>query len=171
MSSPVYLVANGDLRLSANRSVLARSAGGGRSGDRRRSAGSGAMFAADTLSTRRKDTDSSTARNTACRCSATSLPTRRSWSSKRSGSTAIIFFTGSITHKGPILTVANWSGQWPGLVGMLNLNGSLTKAGVNTARSGARISPTTSFSNGLQRWLKGETVAARHRHVHASGQR
>ena len=37
---------------------------------------------------------------------------------------------GLFTHKGPILTVANWSGQWPGLVGMLNLNGSLTKAGV-----------------------------------------
>ena len=33
------------------------------------------------------------------------------------------------SHKGPILTVANWSGQWPGLVGLLNLNGSLTKAG------------------------------------------
>ena len=32
-------------------------------------------------------------------------------------------------HKGPILTVANWSGQWPGLVGLLNLNGSLIKAG------------------------------------------
>jgi len=30
---------------------------------------------------------------------------------------------GLTTHKGPILTVANWSGQWPGLVGMLNLNG------------------------------------------------
>ena len=26
--------------------------------------------------------------------------------------------------------MANWSGTWPGLVGMLNLNGSLTKAGV-----------------------------------------
>ncbi|MBC7870730.1 MAG: fucose isomerase, partial [Chitinophagaceae bacterium] len=37
---------------------------------------------------------------------------------------------GLIAHRGPILTVANWSGQWPGLVGMLNLNGSLTKAGV-----------------------------------------
>ena len=37
---------------------------------------------------------------------------------------------GLTTHKGPILTVANWSGQWPGLVGLLNLNGSLTKAGV-----------------------------------------
>ncbi len=33
------------------------------------------------------------------------------------------------SHRGPILTVANWSGQWPGLVGLLNLNGSLVKAG------------------------------------------
>src|SRR4051812_16370733 len=24
---------------------------------------------------------------------------------------------GLVTHKGPILTVANWSGEWPGLVG------------------------------------------------------
>src|SRR5439155_5116817 len=29
---------------------------------------------------------------------------------------------GLITHRGPICTIANWSGQWPGLVGMLNLN-------------------------------------------------
>ena len=34
---------------------------------------------------------------------------------------------GLTSHRAPILTVANWSGQWPGLVGMLNLNGSLTK--------------------------------------------
>ena len=32
---------------------------------------------------------------------------------------------GLLHHKGPILTVANWSGQWPGLVGLLNLNASL----------------------------------------------
>jgi hypothetical protein len=37
---------------------------------------------------------------------------------------------GLMTHRGPILTIANWSGQWPGLVGLLNLNASLTKAGV-----------------------------------------
>src|SRR6201997_5597488 len=37
---------------------------------------------------------------------------------------------GLISHKGPILTAANWSGTWPGLVGLLNLNASLTKAGV-----------------------------------------
>jgi L-fucose isomerase-like protein len=32
-------------------------------------------------------------------------------------------------HRGPILSIANWSGQWPGLVGMLNINASLTKMG------------------------------------------
>ena len=36
---------------------------------------------------------------------------------------------GLLAHRGPILLVANWSGQFPGLVGMLNLAGSLTKAG------------------------------------------
>jgi L-fucose isomerase-like protein len=34
------------------------------------------------------------------------------------------------SHRGPILLVANWSGQFPGLVGLLNLTGSLTKARV-----------------------------------------
>ncbi len=37
---------------------------------------------------------------------------------------------GLYSHRGPILTVANWSGEWPGLVGLLNLNGCLTKAGI-----------------------------------------
>src|SRR5688572_23526974 len=37
---------------------------------------------------------------------------------------------GLTTHRGPILTVANWSGVWPGLVGLLNLNASMTKAGI-----------------------------------------
>ena len=34
------------------------------------------------------------------------------------------------SHSGPILIVANWSGTFPGLVGLLNLTASLTKAGV-----------------------------------------
>src|ERR1041385_3066928 len=32
---------------------------------------------------------------------------------------------GLMTHRGPILTVANWSGEWPGLGGMWNLTASL----------------------------------------------
>lgn len=35
------------------------------------------------------------------------------------------------THEGPILTAANFDGTWPGLVGMLNINGSLTKSGID----------------------------------------
>ncbi|MEV8249707.1 fucose isomerase [Microbacterium sp. NPDC076768] len=31
------------------------------------------------------------------------------------------------THQGPILTVANFAGDWPGLVGLLGLNAGLTK--------------------------------------------
>ncbi|WP_433435578.1 hypothetical protein [Nonomuraea sp. CA-141351] len=33
------------------------------------------------------------------------------------------------THQGPILTVANFDGTWPGLVGLLGLNAGLTKMG------------------------------------------
>ncbi|MDQ1580989.1 MAG: hypothetical protein QOD05_1764 [Microbacteriaceae bacterium] len=33
------------------------------------------------------------------------------------------------THRGPILTAANFSGDWPGLVGLLGLNAGLTKMG------------------------------------------
>ena len=33
-------------------------------------------------------------------------------------------------HKGPILVVANFAGDFPGLVGLLNLTGSMTKMGV-----------------------------------------
>ncbi len=60
---------------------------------------------------------------------------------------------GLTTHKGPILTVANWSGQWPGLVGMLNLNGSLTKAGVTYSTLWADDFSSPSFNRHLQAWL------------------
>src|SRR5258708_14635626 len=33
-------------------------------------------------------------------------------------------FHGLYSHHGPILTIANWSGELPGLVGVLNLNRS-----------------------------------------------
>lgn len=60
---------------------------------------------------------------------------------------------GLIAHEGPILTVANWSGQWPGLVGMLNLNGSLTKAGVSYATLWSDDFSDDRFLNGLRAWL------------------
>jgi hypothetical protein len=72
---------------------------------------------------------------------------------------------GLITHQGPILTVANWSGQWPGLVGMLNLNGSLTKAGVTYSTLWSADFSDTFFKDGLQRWLNGETLRHDTSHV------
>lgn len=36
-------------------------------------------------------------------------------------------------HEGPILLVANFAGDFPGLVGMLNLHGSMVKAGIKHA--------------------------------------
>jgi hypothetical protein len=65
---------------------------------------------------------------------------------------------GLTTHKGPILTVANWSGQWPGLVGMLNLNGSLTKAGVPYTTLWSEDFSDEYFLSRLEKWLKGQQV-------------
>ena len=61
---------------------------------------------------------------------------------------------GLTTHRGPILTVANWSGQWPGLVGMLNLNGSLTKAGVRYSTLWSEDFTDAFFKTKLRQWLK-----------------
>ncbi len=61
---------------------------------------------------------------------------------------------GLISHKGPILTVANWSGTWPGLVGMLNLNGSLTKAGVKYSTLWSEDFSDKGFRAKLKQWLK-----------------
>jgi hypothetical protein len=64
---------------------------------------------------------------------------------------------GLVSHRGPILTVANWSGTWPGLVGMLNLNGSLTKANVPYSTLWSEDFNDDFFTRGLRRWLrKGE---------------
>jgi hypothetical protein len=61
---------------------------------------------------------------------------------------------GLTTHHGPILTVANWSGQWPGLVGMLNLNGSLTKAGVRYSTLWSADFSDDFFCRGMLEWLR-----------------
>ncbi|HEY8993509.1 MAG TPA: fucose isomerase, partial [Lacunisphaera sp.] len=71
---------------------------------------------------------------------------------------------GLISHRAPILTVANWSGTWPGLVGMLNLNGSLTKAGVKYSTLWSEDFTDEYFLNGLASWLK--TGVAKHKTAH-----
>ena len=71
---------------------------------------------------------------------------------------------GLISHQAPILTVANWSGTWPGLVGMLNLNGSLTKAGVSYSTLWSDDFTDAYFLTGLANWLK--TGVAKHKTAH-----
>jgi len=72
---------------------------------------------------------------------------------------------GLISHRGPILTVANWSGTWPGLVGMLNLNGSLTKAGVSYSTLWAEDFADKKFCTMLKKWLKTGNYQHRTSHV------
>ena len=72
---------------------------------------------------------------------------------------------GLISHRGPILTVANWSGTRPGLVGMLNLNGSLTKAGVTYSTLWSEDFTDDYFLKGLQSWLTTGVVKHRTTHV------
>ncbi|MGC4897586.1 fucose isomerase [Micromonospora sp. DT31] len=62
-------------------------------------------------------------------------------------------------HRGPILLVANWSGQYPGLVGLLNLAGSLTKAGVPYSTLWSEDFTDEWARDGLKKWLEtGELV-------------
>ncbi|MEX2592947.1 MAG: fucose isomerase [Anditalea sp.] len=72
---------------------------------------------------------------------------------------------GLTTHKGPVLTVANWSGQWPGLVGMLNLNGSLTKAGVQYSSLWSKDFQDDFFVDKLEEWLSTGTISHDLSHV------
>jgi hypothetical protein len=72
---------------------------------------------------------------------------------------------GLFTHRAPILTVANWSGTWPGLVGMLNLNGSLTKMGVSYSTLWSEDFKDGFFLNGLRQWLEEGTIDHDQSHV------
>jgi hypothetical protein len=76
---------------------------------------------------------------------------------------------GLFTHEGPILTLANWSGTWPGLVGMLNLNGSLTKAGVKYSTLWSENFDDEFFLDGLRRWLKKGKIKHDQSHVRGLG--
>jgi L-fucose isomerase-like protein len=71
------------------------------------------------------------------------------------------------SHSGPILTVANWSGQWPGLVGMLNLNGCLYKAGVPFATAWSLDFTDDFLRRAIRQWLAGGLVEHDLSHVRA----
>ncbi|MGZ4705259.1 MAG: fucose isomerase [Acidimicrobiales bacterium] len=72
---------------------------------------------------------------------------------------------GLLRHRGPILVLANWSGEWPGLVGALNLRASLTKAGVASS-----LVWSEDFTDGVSRarlaeWLDHGTITYDLSHV------
>jgi hypothetical protein len=68
-------------------------------------------------------------------------------------------------HRGPILTIANWSGQWPGLVGLLNLNGSLTKMGVSYSTIWSEDFKDEFFLKGIRQWLQGGHITHDMSHI------
>ncbi len=72
---------------------------------------------------------------------------------------------GLVSRTGPLLTVANWSGTWPGLVGMLNLNGSLTKAGTKFSTLWGEDFGDADFRKKLKQWLEKGQVKHRIDHV------
>ena len=72
---------------------------------------------------------------------------------------------GMRSHRGPMLTVANWSGQWPGLVGLLNLNGSLIKAGVKFNSLWSENFTDDYFLRGIREWIKRGSVTHDLSHV------
>jgi hypothetical protein len=76
---------------------------------------------------------------------------------------------GLIAHQGPILTVGNWSGTWPGLVGLLNLNGSLTKAGVSYSSLWSEAFEDEWFTTKLKEWLESGRVTHDTGHVRPYG--
>ena len=74
------------------------------------------------------------------------------------------------SHRGPILTVANWSGQWPGLVGLLNLNGSLIKSGTPFSSIWSLDFADDYFKSALSEWLKTGSITHDLSHVRALDQ-
>ena len=74
-------------------------------------------------------------------------------------------YPGLLSHEGPILTVANWSGTWPGLVGMLNLNACLTKAGKKYSTLWSIDFTDDWFTERLAKWLETGEIKHPTRHV------
>ncbi|MFD7811553.1 fucose isomerase [Streptomyces sp. NPDC059785] len=68
-------------------------------------------------------------------------------------------------HRGPVLVVANWSGEFPGLVGLLNLAGSLTKAGRAYSVLWSADFTDAWARDGLRTWLETGTLTHDTGHV------
>ena len=69
------------------------------------------------------------------------------------------------THRGPILTVANFAGDWPGLVGLLGLNAGLTKMNVPYSTIWTVDGSDAWFQAGIRSWLETGTIEHDDSHV------
>jgi hypothetical protein len=69
------------------------------------------------------------------------------------------------THQGPILTVANFAGDWPGLVGLLGLNAGLTKMGTPYSTLWSVDFTDAWARDGIRQWVETSTVTHDSSHV------
>ena len=120
----VYTVASGDLRLSANVTVLAdpAAAGGRRRRGDRRARLVGAAAATRSIPSKGHGFIDSQRRGHrgvqgASRRTPPLVVVEAVWQYSHH------VLAGLRTHRGPILVVANWTGEFPGLVGLLGLTG------------------------------------------------
>ena len=164
MSKEVLLVANGDLRLSANRKCWPA--------QQNMEAGLAAAIEGAGGSVRRAHEYDATKQHGFIDSQKRGLEVFRSIDRKAPLVVAEAVWQysqhilpGLMSHEGPILTVANWSGEWPGLVGMLNLNGSLTKAGVAYSTLWSEDFGDDFFLSNLRSWMDGNKIQHKQPHV------
>ena len=69
------------------------------------------------------------------------------------------------SHQGPILTVANFVGDWPGLVGLLGLNAGLTKMNKPYSTIWTVDGSDAWFHEGILSWLETGTIEHDDSHV------
>ncbi|MFC8922038.1 fucose isomerase [Cellulosimicrobium sp. NPDC057127] len=71
------------------------------------------------------------------------------------------------THRGPILTAANFAGDWPGLVGLLGLNAGLTKMGKDYSTVWTVDGTDVWFQDAVRSWVTTGRIEHDDAHVHA----
>ncbi|WP_144875037.1 fucose isomerase [Microbacterium sp. 1.5R] len=71
------------------------------------------------------------------------------------------------THEGPILTVANFAGDWPGLVGLLGLNAGLTKMEKPYSSIWSVDFTDDWFRDGIREWTETGSITHDASHVRA----
>ncbi len=69
------------------------------------------------------------------------------------------------SHRGPILTVANFAGRWPGLVGLLGLNAGMAKMGRSYSSLWTVDGSDSWFKEGIASWVQTGEVQHDESHV------